>query len=40
MKKRRKCAPGFSKRWQGTLKDYGTVLEGDEEALNNVNGRW
>ena len=23
----------------GSLKDYGTALEGDEEALNNVNGR-
>ena len=24
----------------GTLKDYGTALEGDKEALNNVNGQW
>ena len=24
----------------GTLKDYGTALEGDEEALNNVDGLW
>ena len=31
---------GFAKRWRGSLKDYGTALEGDEEALNNVNGRW
>ena len=24
----------------GSLKDYGTALEGDKEALNNVNWRW
>ena len=24
----------------GILKGYGTALEGDEEVLNNVNGRW
>ena len=24
----------------GSLNDYETALEGDEEALNNVNGRW
>ena len=26
--------------WRGTFKDYGTALEGDEEALNNINGQW
>ena len=40
VKKRRECATGFAKRWRGTLNDYGTVLEGDEEALNNAKGQW
>ena len=31
---------GFDKRWRGTFKDYETALEGDEEALNNINGQW
>ena len=40
MKKRCSCATGFAKRSRGSLKDYGTALEGDEEALNDVNRRW
>ena len=40
MKKRCLCATGFAKRWRGggVIEGlaYGTKLEGDEEAINNV----
>ena len=31
---------GFTKRWPWDIKDYGTELEGDEKAPNNVKRRW